>query len=589
MTRAAVGTIAPIVAINGNDLREEVAGALIGMQVSCGLRLPSRVRLEFLDDGFSLSAGGTFAIGHSVTVRVASGDKLFTGEITGVELDVEQGAPNLTVIADDLAYRMTLGNRVATYLNMTFSDVVSKLVSGTGLKKSVTSTSTQQKYILQTDSDFAFVTEIADRLGYDWWVDPEGTFQFHPMGAQSGKTPELSWSGNGAGLRHFAVRASALHPGKVTVNGWNPESNTAMTATNKTPAGTPNAALVTPFLSARSLSSANEVASGQRLYSDRQDGQNMATSLATAALSGAVSAEGVCQVNAAVKVGYRVKISDVGPASGTYSVTEVEHRYGPRGFETRFVAGDRLPTGLVDTLTAPVGSSFRQDALVVGVVTNSGDSNAPKGHVKVKYPTLGDKIESAWARVVSMGAGDSRGVTFLPEVNDEVIVGFEGGDVSRPLVLGGLYSSKHAAQDYGVANGKVSKRQIVSRLGHVIEMGDGEKPGEQNVSIVLAGGEFAIALSKDGLSAKVPKGQPVTIAAGDSKIAFDKQGGVTIEGQKIVLKSHSTVEVSGMNIAVKAKAKLEGSGMELTMQGTTKTDVSSGGPTSIKGAVVKIN
>ena len=159
MTRAAVGTIAPIVAVDGSDLREEVAGALIGMQVSSGLRLPSRVRLEFLDDGFALSAGGTFAIGHAVTVRVASGDKLFTGEITGVELDVEQGAPNLTVIADDLAYRMTLGNRVATYLNMTYSDVVSKLVSSAGLKKSITATSTTTAMAHWTTDDSTWIAD----------------------------------------------------------------------------------------------------------------------------------------------------------------------------------------------------------------------------------------------------------------------------------------------------------------------------------------------------------------------------------------------------------------------------------------------
>jgi phage baseplate assembly protein gpV len=295
-------------------------------------------------------------------------------------------------------------------------------------------------------------------------------------------------------------------------------------------------------------------------------------------------------VNAAVQVGHVVQVSDVGPASGKYAVTEVEHSYTARGFLTRFVAGDRVPTGLVDSLAAaPVPSSFRQDSLVVGVVTNAGDNNSPKGHVKVKFPALGNEVESAWARVVSMGAGVSRGMTFVPEVNDEVIVGFEGGDVTRPLVLGGVYSSANTALDFGVDQGKVARRQIVSRLGHVIELGDGQGPADQRIALTLAGGEFAVDLSKEGLAAKVPAGKPISITAGEAKFEIDKQGNITISGQKIVIKSNSSVEISGMNIALKSRAKLEGSGMELKMQGTMSADVSSGGATTVKGATVAIN
>lgn len=589
MTRPAVGSIAPVIAANGQELRADVLSALIGMRISCGLRLPSRARLEFLDDGFSLSAGSTFSLGTAITVKARGGTVLFTGEVTGVELDMERGAPNLTVIADDASYKMTLGNQVRTFTNMTYSDIVRQITSGLGMAAKLTATSATFEYVLQTDSDFGFLSEIADRVGYDWWVDPAGTLQFHPMGSQAGTTPSLDWRSDGTMLRHFSVRASALHPQQVSVNGWDAKTAKVVASKSKKVTVVPDATLVTPFVSASRLSSHSTVTTGHQLFDTQSAGTDLAVSAATVAMTSSVTAEGVCAVNPDIQVGHRVSVGDVGPASGTYYVTEVEHTYNARGFETRFVAGERLPSGLVDTLAAPVVSSFRQDVLVVGVVTNTGASDSPKGHIKVKYPTLGDTIESAWARVISMGAGSARGMTFLPEVNDEVIIGFEGGDVSRPLVLGGLYSGTNAAHDYGVADGKVARRQIVSRLGHVIELGDGEGDTAQHISLTLAGGKHAVRLGKDGLTATVPAGQPVSIQAGDAKIDFDKQGNITLAGQKVTIKATQDVEISGMNVKIKANAAVEASGTQAKVSGSAQAELSSGGQTAVKGAMVAIN
>ena len=56
----------------------------------------------------------------------------------------------------------------------------------------------------------------------------------------------------------------------------------------------------------------------------------------------------------------------------------------------------------------------------------------------MKYPWLSGDHASDWARVVAPGGGAQPGVEFLPEVNDEVLVGFEMGDIHYPYVLGGL-------------------------------------------------------------------------------------------------------------------------------------------------------
>jgi len=586
---AAVGLLAPVVKAAGAELPAMVLDALIEMRISLGLRLPGRARLTFLDDGFAISAGSTFTLGTQLVVSDNTGNALFTGEVTGVELDVEYGAPNVTVVADDAAYKMTLGNKARTFTQQLYSDIVNTIAGEYGLSVQATATSSVQEYVLQMDSDFGFLCEICDRIGYDWWVDTAGKLQFHPMASAAGTGLTLAWESGSPRLRHFSVRASALHPQQVTVHGWDTREMTSVTATSREVSVTPDATLVTPYVTAGSLSSNSSAQSAFRMFSTMHDGTDLATSAATLAATSAVTAEGVSDASAKIVVGSKVTVADVGPASGTYAITEVEHTYTKQGFLTRFVAGDRVPTGLVDSLSAPVVSSFRQDALVVGVVTNMGDSESPKGSVKVKFPALGDTVESAWARVVSLGAGKSRGMTFIPEVNDEVIVGFEAGDVSRPVVLGGVYSTKNAALDYGVANGAVGKRQIVSRLGHVIELGDGDSPADQRIGLTLAGGEFVVDLSKQGLTAKVPSGKPVSISSGEAKLEIDGSGNITISGQKITIKGTQDVEISGLNVKAKANVAVEASGLQAKMTGSAQAEVSSGGQTAVKGSVVMIN
>src|SRR2546430_12727923 len=80
----------------------------------------------------------------------------------------------------------------------------------------------------------------------------------------------------------------------------------------------------------------------------------------------------------------------------------------------------------------------RIQGVVVGVVTNNQDPDG-MGRVKVKFPWLSDADESNWARVAAPMAGQERGIYFLPEVGDEVLVGVEDGDVRVSYLLGALW------------------------------------------------------------------------------------------------------------------------------------------------------
>src|SRR5687768_7153196 len=83
----------------------------------------------------------------------------------------------------------------------------------------------------------------------------------------------------------------------------------------------------------------------------------------------------------------------------------------------------------------------RMYGVVIGIITNNKDPDK-LGRVKVKFPWLSDTDESFWARTATPMAGNQRGMYFLPEVDDEVLVAFEHGDLRFPYIIGALWNGK---------------------------------------------------------------------------------------------------------------------------------------------------
>lgn len=584
MTTPAITTTAPVIKVNGQPMTELALMQLDDLRISRALRLPGRATLRFSDIGYAIAAGQIFAIGTVVEIS-GFGTVIFRGEVTGVEMTLERGQPEFTVIADDVAYKLTLGTKVRTFTKVSYSEVIAQIAGEHGLQHAVIGLTTpRHDYLLQADSDFGFLNEIADRSGSDWWIDG-GKLIVQPY--ETASTP-ITLSAE-EDLHTFSVRASALHPGTATIKGWWPKTKQSVSAAGANSTSGADANLVQPYLRASHLTRANPTVSTADMPGDQSEAEHLADRLVGRWTAGAVTAKGSCASKPGIGPGGSVKIEGAGPASGTYQVSEVEHTYNRRGFETRFTAGDRRPSGLVDLLAGEQNSSFRREGLVIGVVTTIGNPEGSAGDIKVKYTSLGGEVESNWARVVTLGAGAQRGMTFLPEVNDEVIVGFEGGDARRPVILGGVYNGRDVPVEFGVANGTVSKRRITSRLGHFVELADGTDPANQHIGLTLAGGNHKVRLGKDRLDAAVPAGVPIAIKSGDASLEIGNDGSITISGQKITLKSKTDVEISGLNIVAKASVKAAISGTQVEVKASATGEVSAGGPLTLKGAMVAVN
>src|SRR5262249_37561076 len=180
---------------------------------------------------------------------------------------------------------------------------------------------------------------------------------------------------------------------------------------------------------------------------------------------------------------------------------------------------------------------------------------------------------SDWARVVTPGGGPTRGLEFIPEVNDEVLIGFEHGDVHHPYVLGGLWNGKDkppSPNSQVVSGGKVQQRIIRSRLGHTITLDDSDdKP---SITIVDKTGKNTIKIESTSNNMTMN-------VEGDLKITA--KGSVSIQGRSVQVKADNDLKLNGTSANVEASAQLKLNG------GTT--DLQASGPTTIKGATVSIN
>ncbi|NET04235.1 MAG: phage tail protein [Symploca sp. SIO2B6] len=192
--------------------------------------------------------------------------------------------------------------------------------------------------------------------------------------------------------------------------------------------------------------------------------------------------------------------------------------------------------------------------VVIGVVTNNEDPEN-LGRVKIKFPWLSEADESDWARIATPMAGKERGIYFLPEVNDEVLVAFVHGDIRFPYVLGMLWNG----QDQPPANnedGKNNIRLIQSRSGHMVRLNDQE--GKETIEIIDKSGKNSLIFDTAKNAIAITANQDITLST--------TQGTIKLEAKTIEIKSTADSKIEaggGMNIEAKATANLKGATINL--------------------------
>lgn len=594
-----------LVKINGQELAEKMKDSLVDVEVQLDLHMPDvatlRISADSVEDSDLWEFSGALDIGKTVEIEAHAGDEsgtkgtIFKGEITSLTLDLDADAGSFVVIqAYDKSHRLHRKSITRTFLKQKYSDIASTIAGEAGLSPQVDATSVTHDYILQSgQTNWEFLSQLAARVGYYIYSADEKLY-FKKFETALGEGPELKFGDN---LGTFNARlTTAFQESKVIVRGWDHKERKALVGTvapaksnTKTDAGG----------SKWGHNIASAVGGNAELHvnnlsmATQDEAQALATSLARSIANGFVRAEGEGRGNPLILPGYTITISKIGDRfNGKYFVTSVVHRLNSdSGYTTTFSVDGSLSSALSDHLggDSSSGSSARQ-GVATATVTNLND-RGHLGRVKVKFPWLGDDIESDWIRIAVPGGGAERGMMFLPEVNDEVLVAFEQGDINWPYVIGGLWNNKDkppAPTSEAARGGTVNQRIIKSLSGHVIILDDTDgsekiiiRDKTESNEIIIDSSENTITVNVQGDMTIEAGGKATIMSTGDMSIESLGNLGIKATGN-CTIEATGNMGIKGMQMALEGQTTAE-------LKGGVSVSVNSTGEAELKGSLVRIN
>ncbi|MBN1641146.1 MAG: VgrG-related protein [Anaerolineae bacterium] len=592
--------------IGGAQVSQEFMDAVDEVVVDASLHLPDMFTISLYDPGLKWVDGSLLAIGKEVEIKLKQANNLggnesvlISGEITALEPHFSGVGETLLVVRGyDKSHRLHRGRYTRTFLKQSDTNIVTKIAQEVGLTPETDSTTVQYDYVLQNNqTNMEFLLERAERIGYQVLVS-QGKLYFKRGEATLGEGPTLAL---GDTLRTFNPCWAATHQAdSVTVKGWDAKGKKAITSTVQPP-GSLNQGGMT---STGGSVAASAFGGAETFVTDRpvisvDDAKALAEGLSKDLARDFVEAEGECYGDPRVLPGRTVTISGVGSRfAGKYFVTSATHIYTRSDYETRFGITGRHPNTVSYLLGIEEASARRGDVrgVVTALVTNLNDPD-DLGRVKVKYAWLGE-IESDWVRISSPMAGSGRGLMYLPEINDEVLVAFEHGDVNRPYIVGALWSSQDAPplpNSKATSGGKVNVRTIVTRSGHTVILDDTDGAEQIVVRDKTGNNEIVIDSAENSMSIHVAG--DFTVNA-DGKItlnstqdmALSSKAKMTLDStQDLSAASKANANVKGLQLALEGTSKGELKAPMISVNGSAQTEVKGGVMVQVQGGIVKIN
>ncbi|NEQ95251.1 MAG: VgrG-related protein [Cyanothece sp. SIO2G6] len=521
------------------------------------------------------------------------------GEITAMETHFTSGAQAPLIIRGyDVSHRLHRGRHNRSFQNYTDSDIVSEVVGENGIAVgTVDDSGAPHDYVFQSNqTNMEFLRERAARNGFELFVE-NGKLNFRKPTVDS--TLNLRWLKE---ISSFQVQInSAEQVDSVEVRGWDYQQKQPFVATKNSA----NVLTQTDQGEGQDNSSAFDgkpasptlVVVDQPVFTQKE-ADTIAQALIDEMGSEFVHADAIAQGNPDIRPGRVVTLDGMGKYNGDYYITETRHLFIERVYTTEFSVRGLRGGDLSSLLTIP-GRPQPGQTLLVGRVTNNNDPEG-WGRVRVKFPTLTEDHESNWARVVAPGAGPSRGLDCLPEVDDEVLVAFEHGDIRRPYVIGAVWNGKdkppESVQD-SVADGKVRLRTFKTRTGHTLQFTEEDKGSSKKGVYLTTTGNHHLHLNDSDKVVELKTNGGHTLKCDDSSktINLTSTGDINIKAggtgssKKINLNAGEIALTGTQKITLTVGAnKVELSMSGITIQAGTTVKIQGGTMTEVKGGIVQV-
>jgi uncharacterized protein involved in type VI secretion and phage assembly len=245
----------------------------------------------------------------------------------------------------------------------------------------------------------------------------------------------------------------------------------------------------------------------------------------------------------------------------------------------------------------------RIHGIVIGLVAKNYDENMP-GRVCVTVPTRDEKAnELQWARLVQPSSGNSWGHYFLPEVGDQVVLVFEGGNIEKPYIIGCVCKERDRFLAQSADEHNQFKR-IVTKNGSTLTFEDNQQGDGENDKITLqtAGKGHTISLDNENNVIQIidkSKDNSITMKTQDGEMNIKIKSKITINcGEvRITLNGESgavSIRANEVNVSTSNQLKVKSDGMvkvdgaQIATNASSMHKTQSGGMVMIKGSPIKI-
>jgi phage protein D/phage baseplate assembly protein gpV len=504
-----------------------------------------------------------FEIGKNLQVKL--GDKgsttpsaLFTGDIVTIEPEYGESGVQVQIRALDAAHKLFRARHVRSFQNQTVSDVVSKVCGEAGLPVQCDASGGPLDYVQQSnETDWDFITRLGDRIGFEMVVIG-GRAKFRKP-ANDPAPVQLEYP---QPLIKFHPRVTAIQQvDSVRVLAFDPKTKSVIDSTKSTPALLPNIGIKRDAV--RANFKGDKILVATQPVADAQQAGQVAQGLLDRMSNQYVTADGLAAGNPKIRAGATLEIKGVGTRfGGTYRVhTAIHSLKGGAVYETHFTnAPNYTIAGMLGGGNGSGGGapSFGSQ-LVLAKVTNNNDPDA-MGRVRVWFPALGDGNEGTWARVVGVSAGKERGMMMMPQPDEEVLVGFEHGDVARPYVIGSLFNGKDTPGEQIAAKdgsfGLRSDEQLVTNSKKATELTSEDTFAAKSAKAMTLTSDQTLDVKatqngsfKADQGLELKGGMQVTISTDGSQLKIQAPSGMLeISAANLKLSATGMVQISGSQI-----------------------------------------
>ncbi|WP_444997451.1 type VI secretion system tip protein VgrG [Aliikangiella sp. IMCC44359] len=543
------------------------------------------------ESNFEISDSKIFIPGNKIEINVGYNQKeqlIFSGVIVkqGIEITRDSGSKLIVDVTDE-AIKMTLERKNALFEKVKDSDLISQLITSSGLKKQVTATTNVNPEIVQYyTSDWDLMITRAELNSLIVYAE-NGKVIVEKPNTQQAPDLVVKYGDSILDLQLEMDAATQYSKSSIKSFSWDVAQQKVIdsgpgSVSVKEPGNISSSQLADVF----KVKKYTQQTGG---YIDKTSLQNWSSAELQRSMLSKIRGSVLFQGSALAKTGTTIELAGLGQRfNGNAFISGVNHSVYSGKWLTRVEVGLSSKWFTAKTPNIAANCASGQIPPVKGLQTAIVKKIAkdPDGEYRVfvTMPILQDNANGIWARLGNFYASNKFGAMFYPEVNDEVIVGFMNEDPRYGVILGSLYSKK-LAPPYPVEE-KNEKKVIKTKSGLEIIFDEKEKsidlitPAKQQVKINDKD-KSIIAKDANGNELKLSK-SGIDIKSA-SNINMTAKGNIKLDAKgNLQLKATAKASMEGLEVSHQAKTKF-------SAKGNASAEITASGITTVKGAMVKIN